>query len=63
VKAKAEEMTEELKRSIGNANSDVMNKELEVQRDRLMEMGDWAQDGQIEERAKILTLHEKAFSV
>ncbi|KAI4708948.1 hypothetical protein J4E89_006350 [Alternaria sp. Ai002NY15] len=63
VKAKAEEMTEELKRSIGNANSDVMNRELEVQRDRLMEMGDWAQDGQIEERAKILTLHEKAFSV
>lgn len=41
VKQKAEEMMEELRRSIGNPNPEVMNRELEVQRDMLMEMGDW----------------------
>jgi hypothetical protein len=63
VKAKAKEMIEELKRSIGNPNSEVMNRELEIQRDRLMEMGDWAQDGQLREELKTLPLSEKAFSV
>lgn len=41
VRHKAEEMIEELKKSIGNANKDVMDRELEVQRDMLMDMGDW----------------------
>jgi SET and MYND domain-containing protein len=42
VKNKAEEMVEELKRSLGgDPNTEVMNRELEVQRDMLMEMGDW----------------------
>jgi SET and MYND domain-containing protein len=42
VKKKAEEMVEELKRSLGgDPNTEVMNRELEVQRDMLMEMGDW----------------------
>ncbi|KAH7076802.1 hypothetical protein BKA63DRAFT_290453 [Paraphoma chrysanthemicola] len=42
VKKKAEEMTEELKRSLGGQpNTEVMNRELEVQRDMLMEMGEW----------------------
>lgn len=66
VKAKAEEMIEELKRSIGNPNSDVMNRELEVQRDRLMDMGDWAKDGQFLGKVtplETIKLKEKAFSV
>ena len=66
VKAKAEEMIEELKRSIGNPNSDVMNRELEVQRDRLMDMGDWAKDGQFLGKVtplETIQLKEKAFSV
>jgi SET and MYND domain-containing protein len=63
VKAKAEEMIEELKRNIGNPNSEVMNRELEIQRDKLMEMGDWAQDGQVSEELKTIPLVEKAFSV
>jgi len=58
VKEKAEEMIEELKRSLGNPNNEVMNRELEVQRDRLMEMGDWAKDGKPHE----ISLREKAFS-
>ena len=42
VKRKAEEMVEELKRSLGgNLDKEVMDRELEVQRDMLMEMGDW----------------------
>jgi hypothetical protein len=42
VKRKAEEMMEELKRSLGgNPNKEVMDRELEVQRDMLMQMGDW----------------------
>lgn len=63
VKAKAEEMIEELKRSIGNANSQVMNRELEIQRDRLMDMGDWVKDGELPEELKTIALDEKAFSV
>ncbi|KAI8940426.1 hypothetical protein NX059_004114 [Plenodomus lindquistii] len=41
VRAKAEEMIEALKESIGNPNKAVMDRELEVQRDMLIEMGDW----------------------
>lgn len=42
VQRKAEEMTEELKRSLGGrVDGASMNKELEVQRDMLIEMGDW----------------------
>lgn len=42
VRSKAEEMTAELQRSLGgNADKDTMNQELEVQRDMLMQMGDW----------------------
>lgn len=42
VKRKAEEMMVELRRSLGgNANNDVMNQELEAQRDMLSQMGDW----------------------
>ncbi|KAL1794958.1 hypothetical protein ACET3X_006774 [Alternaria dauci] len=63
VKGKAEEMIEELKRSIGNPDSEVMNRELEVQRDRLMDMGDWAEDGQLQEELKTIPLEEKPFSV
>jgi SET and MYND domain-containing protein len=63
VKAKAEEMIEELKRSIGNPNTEVMNRELEVQRDRLMDMGDWAKDGETLGELKTIALEEKAFSV
>lgn len=41
VRGKAEEMMEELKRSLGgSADSEVMNRELEGQRDMLMQMGD-----------------------
>ncbi|CAO2656624.1 Nn.00g054270.m01.CDS01 [Neocucurbitaria sp. VM-36] len=42
VRRKAEEMIEELKRSVGNPDKEIMNSELEVQRDMLMQMGDWA---------------------
>jgi SET and MYND domain-containing protein len=63
VKAKAEEMIEELKRSLGNPNSEVMNKELEIQRDRLMDMGDWAKDGEQPGELTTIPLDEKAFSV
>jgi hypothetical protein len=62
VKAKAEEMIEELKRSVGNPNNEVMNRELEVQRERLMEMGDWAKDGE-SAASRTSKLVEKAFSV
>jgi hypothetical protein len=42
VKRKAEEMMTELKRALGgNPGSDVMNQELEVQRDYLVQMGEW----------------------
>lgn len=42
VKSKADEMSEELKRSVGqNPDKDVINMELEAQRELLMEMGDW----------------------
>jgi hypothetical protein len=42
VQKKAEEMIVELKRSTGgNTNNDVMNRELEAQRDFLIQMGDW----------------------
>jgi hypothetical protein len=42
VKKKAEEMMVELRRSLGgNANNDIMNQELEAQRDMLSQMGDW----------------------
>jgi hypothetical protein len=41
VRGKAEEMMEELKRSLGgSADSEAMNRELEGQRDMLMQMGD-----------------------
>lgn len=41
VRRKAEEMMEELKRSLGgNADTEIMNRELEVQREMLMQMGD-----------------------
>ncbi|KAI0588654.1 set and mynd domain [Pyrenophora tritici-repentis] len=63
VKGKAEEMIEELKRSVGNPDNAVMNRELEVQRDRLMEMGDWAEDGKISKPLKQVKLVEEAFSV
>lgn len=56
---KAREMIEELKRSVGNPGNAIMNRELEVQRDRLMDMGDWAEDG----KAVNVDLVEKAFSV
>ena len=49
-----------------NPNSDVMNRELEVQRDRLMDMGDWAKDGQFLGKVaplETIQLKEKAFSV
>ncbi|KAH7372314.1 hypothetical protein BKA66DRAFT_423138 [Pyrenochaeta sp. MPI-SDFR-AT-0127] len=41
VRTKAEEMIEELKRSVGNPDKGIMDRELEVQRDMLMQMGDW----------------------
>ena len=42
VQSKANEMSEELKRSVGqNPDRDVINKELELQKEILMEMGDW----------------------
>ncbi|KAF2035938.1 hypothetical protein EK21DRAFT_53752 [Setomelanomma holmii] len=42
VRGKAEEMTEELRRSLGGSpDTEVVNHELEVQRDMLMEMGEW----------------------
>ncbi|CAE7202965.1 hypothetical protein P3342_010975 [Pyrenophora teres f. teres] len=63
VKEKAEEMIEELKRSVGNPDNAVMNRELEVQRDRLMEMGDWAEDGKMSKPLKQVKLVEEAFSV
>jgi SET and MYND domain-containing protein len=43
-----------------------MNRELEVQRDRLMDMGDWAKDGQFLGKVapqETIQLKEKAFSV
>jgi hypothetical protein len=63
VKEKAEEMIEELKRSIGNPDNEIMNRELEVQRDRLMEMGDWAKDGKLLAELENMKLVEKAFAV
>jgi hypothetical protein len=63
VKEKAEEMIEELKRSVGNPDNEIMNRELEVQRDRLMEMGDWAKDGKVPEALKDVKMVEKAFAV
>jgi hypothetical protein len=42
IRRKAEEMTAELTRSLGgNFDNTVMNRELEAQRDMLMQMGDW----------------------
>ncbi|KAF2831673.1 SET domain-containing protein [Ophiobolus disseminans] len=42
VQRKAEEMMDELNRNLdGNPDKEVMDRELEVQRDMLMEMGDW----------------------
>ncbi|CBX95721.1 hypothetical protein LEMA_P028730.1 [Plenodomus lingam JN3] len=41
VRLKAEEMIEALKGNIGNPNKAVMDRELKVQRDILIEMGDW----------------------
>ncbi|KAH7379242.1 hypothetical protein DE146DRAFT_706286 [Phaeosphaeria sp. MPI-PUGE-AT-0046c] len=42
VRSKAEEMTTELRRSLGgNPDNNIMNQELEAQRDMLMQMGDW----------------------
>lgn len=42
VRSKAEEMTIELQRSLGeNPDKNTMNQELEVQRNMLMQMGDW----------------------
>ncbi|USP76913.1 hypothetical protein yc1106_04187 [Curvularia clavata] len=58
VMEKAREMMEELKRSVGNPDKDIMNRELEAQRDRLMDMGDWVQDGKTSD-VKVV---EKAFS-
>lgn len=40
VREKAEEMVEELKRHIGNADKEVMDRELEIQRNVLSQMGD-----------------------
>lgn len=59
VAEKAREMMEELRRSVGNPDKDIMNRELEAQRDRLMDMGDWMQDG----KASDVKVVEKAFSV
>ena len=42
VKKKAEEMMEEVKKRLGNVDKKVMDRELEVQRDILVQMGDWA---------------------
>jgi hypothetical protein len=63
VKSKAEEMIEELKRSVGKPDTEVMNRELEVQRDMLMEMGDWAKDGEPVEGSKAIKMVERAFAV
>ncbi|KAF2850643.1 SET domain-containing protein [Plenodomus tracheiphilus IPT5] len=41
VRVKAKEMIEALKESIGNPNKAKMDRELELQRDVLMKMGDW----------------------
>lgn len=42
VKSKADEMSEELRKSVGeNPDRDVVNAELETQKRMLMEMGDW----------------------
>jgi hypothetical protein len=42
VRRKAEEMTAELRRSLGETlDNSIMNQELEIQRDMLMQMGDW----------------------
>lgn len=43
VSRRAEEMMTELKRSLGgnSESNDIMNQELQVQRDMLMQMGDW----------------------
>jgi hypothetical protein len=44
VKSKADEMSEELRRSVGGSPDTLaINRELEVQREVLMEMGDWVQ--------------------
>ncbi|EMD62868.1 hypothetical protein COCSADRAFT_144768 [Bipolaris sorokiniana ND90Pr] len=59
VMEKTREMVEELKRSVGNPDKDIMNRELEAQRDRLVDMGDWAQDG----KASGVKVVEKAFGV
>lgn len=40
VRRKAEEMIEELKRRVGNPDKEVMDRELELQKDILMQMGD-----------------------
>lgn len=40
VRQKAEEMIEELKRRVGDPDKEVMNRELELQKDMLMRMGD-----------------------
>jgi len=42
VAVKAGEMVEALRQGIGNASKDVMDRELALQRDVLMEMGDWS---------------------
>ena len=44
VKSKADEMSEELRKSVGeNPDRDVVNAELEAQKQMLMEMGEWIQ--------------------
>ncbi|KAF1940270.1 SET domain-containing protein [Clathrospora elynae] len=63
VKSKADEMIEELKRSVGTPNKEIMDKELENQRDMLIEMGDWAKDGEELSELKKLAMVERAFSV
>ena len=63
VKSKAEEMIEELKRSVGNMDNEIINRELEAQRDRLSEMGEWAKDGKAAEELENAKIVEKAFAV
>jgi hypothetical protein len=63
VKSKAEEMIEELKRSVGSVDNEIINKELEAQRDRLSEIGEWAKDGKAVEDQENTKMVEKAFAV
>ena len=42
VRSKAAEMMEEVKKSVGTADKSVMDREMEIQRDIFIQMGDWS---------------------